>query len=459
MGQNHSICDYHNKPLRQDKRVFYREDSLNPTPEAKKAMDDFFNTAVRRDAQDAGPDGRDSIEFANIQMTQDFHWHVSNNLPRGSLLLNNKTELTQRVLTERKGQNFLNVKQACAIGSNQMNLTQEYSFSHHKTTQSHQLPESTRASARGDSMIFGKAPTGLSRKSKKIKQFSRDPNFGFDKKKQKLLHPYKIYQTMKKDIGCDFAPNVLKGKFLYQGDLVDGLRHGSGKLYYTEMLARNILEKTDCNVDCNGNWLLCFKPILIYSGQFMCDTIHCKNGKIFHPLTSKLYYEGGIFLGRKQGSGKLFDFDGDLLYKGKFCDDIPNDDIDGKIYFKENAIYTQTNPKENAIYTKPNPKENAMISYAGRIREGKRSGKGVEYCGDSDSGVVTFKGEFYEDFRHGRGIELAGEFDVKNSLTLDVKAVGVWEYGRRVRKEGFMTGGNSMTVDDMGVLGTDCTWD
>jgi hypothetical protein len=99
MGQNHSICDYHNKPLRQDKRVFYREDSLNPTPEAKKATDEFFNTTVLRDAYDAGLDDPDSIEGANILMTQDFGWHVSNSGPRGSLLLNNKAELTQRVLT------------------------------------------------------------------------------------------------------------------------------------------------------------------------------------------------------------------------------------------------------------------------------------------------------------------------------------------------------------------------
>jgi hypothetical protein len=234
---------------------------------------------------------------------------------------------------------------------------------------------------------------------------------------------------------------VLKGKFLYQGDLVDGLRHGSGKLYYTEMLARNILECTDCNVDCNGNWQLCFKPKLIYSGQFMCDTIHSKSAKIFHPLTSKLYYQGGVFLGRKQGSGKLFDSDGDLLYKGKFCDDIPNDEIDGRIYFKEN-VCSQPNPN-------PDPtKENGIISYAGRIRDGKRSGKGVE---KSNIGLVTFKGNFYEDFKHGRGIELAG--------ASDVKAVGVWEYGRKVKGEGFLTGGNSMTVDDMGVLGNDWAWD
>jgi hypothetical protein len=361
-------------------------------------------------------------------MTQDFGWHVSNSGPRGSLLLNNKAELTQRVLTERKDQNILNVKQACAIGSNQMNLTQEYSFRDPRSTTIHVLPESTLASVRGDSLFFGTSMTGLSRKSKKIKHFSRDPNFGFDKKKQKLLHPYKIYQTMKKEVGCDFAPNVLKGKFLYQGDLVDGLRHGSGKLYYTEMLARNILEATDCNVDCNGNWLLCFKPTLIYQGQFMCDAIHSKNAKIFHPLTAKVYYEGKIFLGRKQNTGTLYDSDGDLLFKGKFCDDVPNDDIDGKIYLKENGI----------------------ISYAGRIRNGKRTGKGVEYCRGSGGGVVTFKGNFYEDFRHGRGIEMAGG--------ADVKAVGVWEYGKRAGGKGFLTGGNSMTVDDMGMFGKDCTW-
>jgi hypothetical protein len=195
-------------------------------------------------------------------MLQDFHWRVSNSGPRGSLLLNNKAELTQRVWTERKGQNFLNVKQACAIESNQMNLKQEYLFRDLRKT-THIFSESTRALVHGDSKIFGTSMTGISRKSKKIKQYSRERNFGLDKKKQKPFHPYKIYQAIKKEIGYDFAPNVLNINLFHQRDLADSLRHTPQTLPPQNItplhLRSHILPPWP-----RANYLLPFNPTLIF---------------------------------------------------------------------------------------------------------------------------------------------------------------------------------------------------
>ena len=98
----------------------------------------------------------------------------------------------------------------------------------------------------------------------------------------------------------------------------------------------------------------------------------------------------------------MYDISGDLLYNGNFCDDFPNDGKFGKIFYS-----------------------NGNLAYFGAVKNGKRCGKGIEYCSESLNGNVVFKGCFYEDFRHGRGVELD-----ENGV---VKAVGIWEYGRRNR--------------------------
>jgi len=88
--------------------------------------------------------------------------------------------------------------------------------------------------------------------------------------------------------------------------------------------------------------------------------------------------------GRKQGYGKDYTNDGDLLYKGYFSDDYYHNK--GKLYYKN--------------------KRRLKVEYSGNFSYGKKEGRGKLY---HDSGRIYYKGKFVDDEPCGENCKIYDE--------------------------------------------------
>ena len=152
---------------------------------------------------------------------------------------------------------------------------------------------------------------------------------------QKLVCPKNLFKVIREEFGVFYKPHCLGKKFLYKGDIVEGCRHGYGKLYFGNQLKsikdpenpdqnRGINKKKHKNqaveencgyLDDNNGRNSVIQPRFVYEGNFLLDAIHDKKAKIYNANGS-LYYEGPIFLGRKEGYGTLYHASGHLQYRG-----------------------------------------------------------------------------------------------------------------------------------------------
>ena len=134
-----------------------------------------------------------------------------------------------------------------------------------------------------------------------------------------------------------------EGVLLFEGQLRDGERTGSGKEYE------------------NG--------VLTYEGQYAAG-FYSGRGKRYSG--GQLVYDGQYDAGMRSGSGTAYE-DGNLLYRGQFLDDLYEGR--GKLY------------------------ENGELSYDGGFHAGVPEGSGTLY----EDGRLVFEGQFVNGLYEGRG--------------------------------------------------------
>jgi hypothetical protein len=148
-------------------------------------------------------------------------------------------------------------------------------------------------------------------------------SFRVNKKTNDLMPPHQLIKLVHYELGFGLQPYILKNKFLYRGGIVDGVRHGFGKLFYGDRIFwnsgvnllpnDNIFDMKDGLGDSDTS------PKFIYEGNFLCDAIHSENAKIFN-VNANLFYEGPVFLGKKVGYGVLYHLNGiKYIFTGINC--------------------------------------------------------------------------------------------------------------------------------------------
>eukprot|EP01060_Flectonema_neradi_P015348 TRINITY_DN2198_c0_g4_i1.p1 TRINITY_DN2198_c0_g4~~TRINITY_DN2198_c0_g4_i1.p1 ORF type:complete len:373 (+),score=114.74 TRINITY_DN2198_c0_g4_i1:40-1158(+) len=140
----------------------------------------------------------------------------------------------------------------------------------------------------------------------------------------------------------------LEFKFgVYEGEVdEEGLRHGKGKLTYT-----------------NGNMV---------NGTWVKGAFTGKGQKLFGNGDR---YAGHFKEGKKHGFGKYV-FAGGGSYTGEYVDDLQHGD---GVWELEHECYT------------------------GQYKEGQRSGKGIEILKSSPESCTTYEGDWLHSKRHGQG--------------------------------------------------------
>ena len=104
------------------------------------------------------------------------------------------------------------------------------------------------------------------------------------------------------------------GKILFEGEYLNGIRwNGKAKDYYSEV--ELILEIEIINGKGKGKEYH-FNEI-IYEGEFLNGKRHGK-GKLY--WNNKLKYEGEFSNGKRNGKGKEYDNNGQLIYEGEYLD-------------------------------------------------------------------------------------------------------------------------------------------
>lgn len=155
---------------------------------------------------------------------------------------------------------------------------------------------------------------------------------------------YWIYDADKKESLIIASQAGSKGRLVYEGELLDGLRHGQGVETlpnggkYTGTFSHNkwdgigVLETTenDKAVKYNGDFVngrktgkgkLYVNQTLVYEGQFLNDS---RSGYGVSYYDNGLKEYEGDFIGDKfQGMGTLYDYVGGVVYKGEFRDGLP----------------------------------------------------------------------------------------------------------------------------------------
>ena len=143
----------------------------------------------------------------------------------------------------------------------------------------------------------------------------------------------------------------------YDGDWVDGTRHGTGKLY-----------------DENG--------VLQYEGEFANGAA---NGKGTHYMQTQSnfmrryrYYVGDFVEGEMSGTGRIYDEEGDLIYEG----DVQGGKSHG--YGREYFARTRVARGED---------KDGGVKFLGKFKAGERVGQGVLY---NEKGDMLMEGYWCE---------------------------------------------------------------
>lgn len=154
-------------------------------------------------------------------------------------------------------------------------------------------------------------------------------------------------------------------------------------------------------------------PIVIYDGQWVDGLKHGKGVYVYsyEPLE---YYEGTWENGQKSGLGKYFK-DGSEYY-GEWSANKRNGQ--GTYVTKDGSRYNgrwKNDQLEEAVISYP--KGTGSDEYRGDVSRGLRNGKGTYTY--SDGG--RYEGDYRDDLRHGRGKEVAGSAIYEGDFLNDKK--------------------------------------
>ena len=194
------------------------------------------------------------------------------------------------------------------------------------------------------------------------------------------------YRCIEKDgIGKEY--NLLNNKLLFEGQYVNGKKHGKGKEYFE-----------NGNIKFKGKYL---------KGRKIRGRGYNNNQNIIFVLKSDgkatEYYDNGNlkfegeYFDEKRWNGRGYNIKGEMIYiiksgKGKVIDYYDN----GELKFEGEYIHGEKNGKGKE-YNK-----NGIIAFEGQYLNGKRHGIGKEY---NKNAILIYEGEFLSGKRNGIGKE------------------------------------------------------
>ncbi len=198
------------------------------------------------------------------------------------------------------------------------------------------------------------------------------------------------------------------GVLLYEGQLKDGEKTGSGKEYE------------------NG--------VLAYDGQFAAG-FYSGRGKRYE--NGQLVYDGQYDAGLRSGSGVAYE-DGQLLYRGQFLDDLYEGR--GKLYkdgnlFYDGGFHAGAAEGTGIVY------EDGRVAFEGQFMNGLYEGRGKLY----EEGVLRYDGSFHAGVPEGTGTAYypSGRIAYQGSYLAgkpDGSGVAYRENGRKAYEGGFADG-------------------
>ena len=201
------------------------------------------------------------------------------------------------------------------------------------------------------------------------------------------------------------APLTGKGKeytssnkkiLLYEGEYLNGKRHGKGKEYFDN--GEIEYEGEYLNGERSGKGKEYYKVYgflgyyfvkLKYKGEYLHGKMHGK-GKLYSPINEDKLQFKGEFRNGKKWDGKIYDFCGKVEYE------IKNGNGVGEIML--------VNYSDNV----------GNCHYIGEYKNGERNGKGKEY---DESNYLLYEGEYLNGKKwNGKGYDREGNiiYEIKN---------------------------------------------
>ena len=107
---------------------------------------------------------------------------------------------------------------------------------------------------------------------------------------------------------------------VYQGDFVDGKKHGHGKNTFNSHPDFGEYEGNFDEGIMQGHGKMVFKNGNVYNGDFHDDYIHGRGTMTFNDNTR---YEGDWEHGNMHGNGKFYDQEGTMIYDGPVANNGP----------------------------------------------------------------------------------------------------------------------------------------
>ena len=166
---------------------------------------------------------------------------------------------------------------------------------------------------------------------------------------------------------------------IYDGQYLNGQRHGRGKIY-------------------NKDYYLEF------DGEFLNGK---RNGKGKEYDYDTLKFDGEYLNRKRHGKGKEYNYNGRLRFEGEYLNGKEwigtRYNYNGKMIFKlDNNINGKGKEYD----------EDGKLEYEGEYKNSKRNGKGKEYWNDH----LIFEGEYLNDLKwNGIG------YDLSNNITFEIK--------------------------------------
>ena len=231
--------------------------------------------------------------------------------------------------------------------------------------------------------------------------------------------------------------NAFDDRIIYEGEFLNGKKHGKGKEYnkYGVVMfkgeyinGKRIIEGNTGLDEFNEGYVYQYNVYkeLIYEGEFLNWKRHGK-GKEYYDY-GQLKFEGEYFYGKKwNGIEYVYKEDKDNIIneykngKGYIIEEEENDHGQ-RVYFEGEYLNGERNGKGKVYY------DFGELIFEGEYLNGKRNGKGKEY----DDGKLVFEGEYLY------GNKIKGRAYVKGKLEYE----GDYLYNRKWDGKGFDINGN-----------------
>ena len=248
-----------------------------------------------------------------------------------------------------------------------------------------------------------------------------------------------------------------KHELLYEGEYLNGKRNGQGKEYYrngnikfegeylngkkwygkgynpTKKLEYELINGKGYVKEYNN-----YNNQIKYEGEYLNGERNGKGKEYDYEM--RIEYEGEYLNGNRNGKGKEYDYDGKTEFKIEYINGEKNGkvkeyDYNGRLKFEGEYLCGKKwngkgyNNNHDIIYELKNGKgyvieyEENSISFEGEYLYGEKNGKGKEY---DYSGKLSFSGEYINGERNGRGHEYYenGEIKFEGEYLYDDKIKG-----------------------------------